>query len=203
MKAALQMFGYPEDSLEVQIIQMVRIIQDGQELKMSKRTGNAITLEELCEEIGVDAARYFFIAKSASTHFDFDLDLALEQSSANPVYYAQYAHARLSAVLARGAKYKSDKTGKGLVETAELNLIKQLIAYPSAISDATMTREPYKIANYIQRLASLVHTFYTEVRILDENNVALTSARLGLSKAAQIVLKDALTLLGVSAPETM
>lgn len=203
MKAALQMFGYPEDSLEVQIIQMVRIIQDGQELKMSKRTGNAITLEELCEEIGVDAARYFFIAKSASTHFDFDLDLALEQSSANPVYYAQYAHARLSAVLMRGAKYKIDKTGKGLVETAELNLIKQLIAYPSAISDATMTREPYKIANYIQRLASLVHTFYTEARILDESNVALTSARLGLSKAAQIVLKDALTLLGVSAPETM
>ncbi|OQA78559.1 MAG: Arginine--tRNA ligase [Tenericutes bacterium ADurb.Bin239] len=203
MKAALQMFGYPEDSLEVQIIQMVRIIQDGQELKMSKRTGNAITLEELCEEIGVDAARYFFIAKSASTHFDFDLDLALEQSSANPVYYAQYAHARLSSVLARGAKYKIDKTGKGLVEPAELNLIKQLIAYPSAISDATMTREPYKIANYIQRLASLVHTFYTEARILDESNVALTSARLGLSKAAQIVLKDALTLLGVSAPETM
>ena len=203
MKAALQMFGYPEDSLEVQIIQMVRIIQDGQELKMSKRTGNAITLEELCEEIGGDAARYFFIAKSASTHFDFDLDLALEQSSANPVYYAQYAHARLSSVLARGAKYKIDKTGKGLVEPAELNLIKQLIAYPSAISDATMTREPYKIANYIQRLASLVHTFYTEARILDESNVALTSARLGLSKAAQIVLKDALTLLGVSAPETM
>lgn len=203
MKAALQIFGYPADTLEVQIIQMVRIIKDGQELKMSKRTGNAITLEELCEEVGVDAARYFFLAKSASTHFDFDLDLATESSSANPVYYAQYAHARLSAVLVRGEKYTIDKGGQGLTEKAELDLIKQLIAYPSAVSDATMTREPYKIANYIQKLASLVHSFYTEVRILDESNVQLTSARLGLSIAAQIVLKDALTLLGVSAPQTM
>ena len=181
----------------------MRIIQDGKELKMSKRTGNAITLEELCEEVGVDAARYFFLAKSASTHVDFDLDLATESSSANPVYYAQYAHARLSAVLARGEKFSLDPSGEGLKEAAELNLIKQLIAYPSAVSDATMTREPYKIANYIQKLASLVHSFYTEVRILDESNVQLTSARLGLSIAAQIVLKDALTLLGVSAPQTM
>ena len=203
MKAALQMFNYPADTLEVQIIQLVRIIQDGKELKMSKRTGNAITLEELCEEVGVDAARYFFLAKSASTHVDFDLDLATESSSANPVYYAQYAHARLSAVLARGEKFSLDPSGEGLKEAAELNLIKQLIAYPSAVSDATMTREPYKIANYIQKLASLVHSFYTEVRILDESNVQLTSARLGLSIAAQIVLKDALTLLGVSAPQTM
>lgn len=203
MKSALQIFGYNPETLEVQIIQMVRIIKDGQELKMSKRTGNAITLEELASEVGVDAARYFFIAKSASTHFDFDLDLAQEQSSANPVYYAQYAHARLSTVLSKGDKHPLDISGKLLKESAELNLVKQLIAYPSLVSDATVTREPYKVANYIQKLASLVHTYYTEVRIIDENNVALTSARLGLSRATQIVLKDALALLGVSAPTSM
>jgi arginyl-tRNA synthetase len=203
MKSALQMFNYSADALEVQIIQMVRIIKDGQELKMSKRTGNAITLEELATEVGVDAVRYFFLAKSASTHFDFDLDLAQEQSSANPVYYAQYAHARLSTVLSKGGKYPLDISGSLLTEESELSLIKQLIAYPSVVSDATMTREPYKVANFIQKLASLIHSYYTEVRILDETNVALTSARLGLSKAAQIVLKDALSLLGVNAPISM
>ncbi|MDY0214960.1 MAG: arginine--tRNA ligase [Bacilli bacterium] len=203
MKSALQMFNYSADALEVQIIQMVRIIKDGQELKMSKRTGNAITLEELATEVGVDAARYFFLAKSASTHFDFDLDLAQEQSSANPVYYAQYAHARLSTVLSKGEKYPLDISGSLLTEESELSLIKQLIAYPSVVSDATMTREPYKVANFIQKLASLIHSYYTEVRILNETNVALTSARLGLSKAAQIVLKDALSLLGVNAPISM
>lgn len=203
MKSALQMFGFPENTLEVQIIQMVRIIKGGEELKMSKRTGNAITLEELIAEVGVDAARYFFIAKSASTHFDFDLDLAQERTSANPVYYAQYAHARLSAVLSKGTIYPLDTSGDGLTTPEELSLVKQLIAYPGVVLDATNTREPYKVANYIQKLASLVHSYYTEVRILDDTNPALTSARLGLSKAAQIILKDALALLGVSAPISM
>lgn len=203
MKSALQMFGFPENTLEVQIIQMVRIIKGGEELKMSKRTGNAITLEELIAEVGVDAARYFFIAKSASTHFDFDLDLAQERTSANPVYYAQYAHARLSAVLSKGTIYPLDTSGDGLTTPEELSLVKQLIAYPGVVLDATNTREPYKVANYIQKLASLVHSYYTEVRILDDTKPALTSARLGLSKAAQIILKDALALLGVSAPISM
>lgn len=203
MKSALQMFGYGPDTLEVQIIQMVRIIKDGEELKMSKRTGNAITLEELISEVGVDAARYFFIAKSASTHFDFDLNLAQERTSANPVYYAQYAHARLSAVLSKGTIYPLDTSGNGLHTAEELSLVKQLIAYPGVVLDATTTREPYKVANYIQKLASLVHSYYTEVRILDDTNPPLTSARLGLSKATQIILKDALSLLGVNAPISM
>lgn len=203
MKSALQMFGYGPETLEVQIIQMVRIIKDGEELKMSKRTGNAITLEELIAEVGVDAARYFFIAKSASTHFDFDLNLAQERTSANPVYYAQYAHARLSAVLSKGTIYPLDTSGNGLHTAEELSLVKQLIAYPGVVLDATTTREPYKVANYIQKLASFVHSYYTEVRILDDTNPLLTSARLGLSKATQIILKDALSLLGVSAPISM
>ena len=202
MKAALQMFKYDASALEVEIIQLVRIIKDGEEMKMSKRTGNAITLEELVEDIGVDAARYF-IAKSASTHFDFDLDLAGEKSNANPVFYAQYAHARLYSVLEKGRDYGFDFSGKLLKEAAELNLMKQLVAYPGMVSDATLTREPYKVANYVQKIASLIHTYYTESRMLDETNVALTKARLGLAKAAQIVLKDALNLLGVNAPTSM
>ncbi len=203
MKAALQMFKYDASTLEVAIIQLVRIIKDGEEMKMSKRTGNAITLEELIEDIGVDAARYFFIAKSASTHFDFDLDLASEKSNANPVFYAQYAHARLYSVLEKGAHFGFDFSGTLLQEAAELNLMKHLVAYPGMVSDATLTREPYKVANYVQKMASLVHTYYTEARMLDETNVALTKARLGLAKAAQIVLKDALSLLGVNAPKSM
>lgn len=203
MKAALQMFNYEADVLDVLIIQMVRIIKDGSELKMSKRTGNAITLEELVEEVGIDATRYFFLAKSASTHFDFDLDLAKEQTSANPVYYAQYAHARLSTVLERGKDYGLDFSGDLLTSPAELNLIKQLIAYPAMISDASVTREPYKVTNYIQKLASLIHTYYTESRMIDETNIALTKNRLGLAKAAQQVIQNALSLLGVSAPLSM
>lgn len=203
MKAALQMFNHKQDILEVQIIQLVRIIKDGQELKMSKRTGNAITLEELVEEVGVDAARYFFIAKSASSHFDFDLNLASERSNANPVFYAQYAHARLCGAIKKGEDIVGDANHHRLVTAEELSLMKQLIAYPGVVKDATDTREPYKVANYIQKLASLIHTFYTEARIVDPSNLDLSSARLALANGARIILKDALNLLGVNAPTSM
>lgn len=203
MKAALQMFGYPEDVLDVIIIQMVRLIKDGKELKMSKRTGTSVTLDELIDEVGADAARYFFIAKSATTHFDFDIDLALSKSNANPVFYAQYAHARLSAVIKRGQKLGIKTKDISLSAVSERNLIKQLIAYPSIVKDSATTREPYKIANYIQQLAASIHSFYTESKIVDETNVELSKARLGLAKAAKIVMKNALHLIGVTAPDTM
>lgn len=203
MKAALQMFGYPEDVLDVIIIQMVRLIKDGKELKMSKRTGTSVTLDELIDEVGADAARYFFIAKSATTHFDFDIDLALSKSNANPVFYAQYAHARLSAVINRGQKLGIKTKDISLSAVSERNLIKQLIAYPSTVKDSAATREPYKIANYIQQLAASIHSFYTESKIVDETNIELSKARLGLAKAAKIVMKNALHLIGVTAPDTM
>lgn len=203
MKAALQMFGYAPDVLDVEIIQMVRIIKDGEEMKMSKRTGNAITLNDLMEDVGVDAARYFFVSKSGSSHFDFDLDLAASATSANPLYYAKYAHARLSTVLERGKIYGIDESGTKLQESAEIDLIKQLIAFTDAVKDAALSREPYKMTNYIQKLSSDIHHFYTECRILDESEPALTKARLGLARASQIVLQNALTLIGVSAPHSM
>ena len=201
--SSLMMFGYPQDSLHVEIIQMVRIIKDGKEFKMSKRTGDSLKMRDLIDEVGLDAVRYFFINRASSTHLDFDLDLASDKSSANPVYYAQYAHARLCRVLTRGGKYGLDISGKGLVESHEISLLKLLASYEKVVSDAASDRAPYKIANYIQKLANSIHFFYTKSRILDEGNVQLTRARLALAKAAQIVLKDSLGLVGVSAPRKM
>lgn len=205
MKAALMMFGYPEDVLHVEIIQMVRLVQNGQEVKMSKRTGNAITIRDLVEEVGVDAVRYFFAARAQSSHLDFDIGLAKEASTANPLYYAQYAHARLATVLetAKERGYAVDMTGSTLGKNEEKELLKHIIDYPLVVEDAAITRAPYKIANYIQRLASLIHTFYTECRILDPENKDITASRLGLAKASMMTMATALDLLGVSAPDKM
>ena len=197
------MHGYKEDTLHIEIIQMVRIFQNGEEMKLSKRTGKTITLRELCEEVGVDAVRYFFVARSASSHLDFNIDLAREQSNSNPVFYAQYAHARLMSVFAQASEFTLDPSGLKLKETAEMDLIKALIDYPRIILDAANKKEPAIITNFIQSLAVLVHSFYTTCRIIDKDNVELTSNRLALAEAAKIVLKDALNLIGVDAPNKM
>ncbi len=203
MKSSLQMFGYPRDILDVELIQMVRLFKNGEEYKMSKRTGNAIAMRELCEEVGVDAVRYFFVSKAASGHLDFNLDLAKETSSANPVYYAQYAYARLFNVLSNAQDIEIDSTGNGLNHPKEIDLMKHLSDFSKEVLDAAVTRSPYKLTTYIQKLASLIHGFYTECRLLDRDNLALTAARLGLAKASMIVMKNALDLIGVSAPEKM
>jgi arginyl-tRNA synthetase len=203
MKSALMMHGYKEDTLDIELIQMVRIFQNGNEVKLSKRTGKTITLRELCEEVGVDAVRYFFVARSASAHLDFNIDLAREQSSSNPVYYAQYAYARLSSVLEQSKEFEIDESGSLLVEESELSLIKLLIDYPGVIVDASNKKEPAIITNYIQKVAAAIHSFYTNCRIIDKDNKALTSNRLALAKTARIVIKDALNLIGVDAPSKM
>lgn len=203
MKAAIQMFGFGKATLDVELIQMVRLIKDNQEVKMSKRTGNAVTLRELVEDVGVDAVRYFFVSRASSSHLDFDLDLAKEASTANPVYYSQYAYARLYTVLQKGKNYDIDYSGTGLVMTQEITLVKHLIDYPLMIEDAAKTRSPYKVTNYIQKLSSLIHSFYTECRIVDSDNIPLSNVRLGLSHASSIVLKNALNLIGVSAKQHM
>ena len=203
MKSSLEMFGYPRSILEIELIQMVRLFKNGEEYKMSKRTGNAIAMRELCEEVGVDAVRYFFVNRAASAHLDFDLDLAKESSSANPVYYAQYAYARLFNVLQNAEDIKLNIDGTGLEHQKEIDLMKHLSLYQKEVLDAALTRAPYKVTVYIQKLASLIHGFYTECRLLDRNNLELTSSRLALCKASMIVLKNALGLIGVSAPEKM
>ena len=203
MKSALMMHGYKPDSLEVELIQMVRFIKDGKEFKASKRSGDAITLHEICEEVGVDAMRYFFAMRTQSGHMDFDMDLAKEQSSNNPVYYAQYAHARLASILNQGNDISLDVTGSKLEKPSELNLLKHLASFPALILDAAKERAPFKITNYIRELAELVHSFYVECKVIDRDNIDVSSSRLALCKASKQVMKNALNLIGVSAPDHM
>ena len=203
MKSALMMHGYSKDALEVELIQMVRFIKDGKEMKASKRTGDAITLREICEDVGVDAMRYFFAMRAASAHLDFDMNLAMEQSSNNPVYYAQYAHARLCSILEQRKDIPIDKNASLLEKPSEMSLLKHLSNFPNVINDAAKERAPYKITNYIHDLAGLIHEFYTECRVIDRDNIALSSSRLALCKASEQVMKNALNLIGVSAPEHM
>lgn len=202
MKSALMMNGLKEDTLEVELIQMVRIIKDGEEIKMSKRKGNAIKMRDLVSLVGIDACRYFFVARAASTHLDFDLDVAMAQSSSNPVYYAQYAYARIQSVLAQSKIVLNNKYYL-LNEDIEFSLMKCLSEYDKIIKDACKEKAPYKICNYVQKLATLVHEFYTKCRILDENNIDLSGARLSLMKACSIVIENALNLVGVNCPKKM
>ena len=203
MKSAMMMHGYKPEVYEVELIQMVRFIKDGKEYKASKRTGDAITLRDLCEEVGVDATRYFFVMRAASGHLDFDMSLAVEQSSSNPVYYAQYAHARLCSVLEQGKDIPLDINASHLEKESEKALLKHLSTFANVVSDAAKERAPYKITNYIHDLAELVHSFYTECRVIDRDNLDVSASRLALCKASQITIKNALTLIGVSAPERM
>lgn len=203
MKSALMMQGYSKDVLEVELIQIVRLIKDGEEVKMSKRTGAGISLRELCEEVGVDAARYFFVSRAGSAHLDFNLNLALEKNSSNPVYYAQYAHARLAKVLNLAGDIKLDLKGEKLSTKQEVELLKCLNDFPKVVLNAANKRAPHIITTYIQELATLIHSFYTECRLLDKENLDVTASRLALAKASKITMRNALDIIGVSAPENM
>lgn len=203
MKSALMMHGFDKDVLDIELIQMVRIMQNGVEVKCSKRTGNAYTLRELCEDAGVDAGRYFFAMRAASSHLDFDLDLAREQSSNNPVYYSQYAHARLCSILESGKEFGFDLDGSKLEKNSETALLKMLASFQDVVTVAANERAPYKITNYVHELAEKVHAFYSECRVIDSDNLDVTKSRLALCQAAKIVIKNALRLVGVNAPSHM
>ena len=202
MKAALESFGY-KDVLEVDIIQMVRLIEDGVEVKMSKRTGNAIGLVELCEDIGVDAARYFFTSRSLQTPLDFDLNLARSQSNDNPVYYAQYAHARIESVINRVGEYDTVLDYDKLVHPKEVELLKTVNEFSNVVLNTAKSRNVQMIPNYIQDLSAMLHSYYGEVKINDPENMSQTAQRVDLLKAVQITLRNALNLIGVSAPKSM
>ncbi len=203
LKSAMMMQGYSKDCLEVELVQMVRLLSHGEEVKMSKRTGNAISLRELCEEVGVDAVRYFFVQRDAFSHLDFNIDLATEHSEANPVFYAQYAHARLCRMLENASDIIPQLNCELLNETSENELMKTLVSFPQFVEQCAKQRKPNKMTNYIYNLATLIHEFYTKCRVIDRNNIPLTKARLALVKASKIVMKNALNLLGVSAPNNM
>lgn len=208
MKAAIQALGYDREALEVEIIQLVHLYKNGEKMKMSKRTGKAVTMRELVDEVGLDATRYFFAMRSSDTHMDFDLDLAVSESNENPVYYAQYAHARICSILRAGEEQgvtvsaDADFSLAGASEK-EIDLLKKLGEFPSAVGEAAVKRVPHRITNYIFELASAFHSFYNAEKVLDASEPERTKARLALIKTVQITLKNALSLIGVSAPEKM
>lgn len=209
VKAAMAALGYDVDQLEVLLLQMVSLFRDGKPVKMSKRTGQAITLNELIEEVGTDAARYFFIMRSLDTQLDFDLDLAKSHSNENPVYYIQYAHARIYSIYRQakeaGANLSmdwSDVKWDTLTNEYELELIKKMAAFPEEVQRAARERAPHRIAHFVHELAGMFHTFYNHCRIIQEDK-DLEKARLALVTAVRITIANSMAILGVSAPEKM
>lgn len=211
VKAAIAAMGYDPQRLEVLILQMVSLYQGGELVKMSKRTGQGVTLTELMEEVGVDAARFFFIMRSADSQLDFDLDLAKSRTNENPVYYIQYAHARIASIFRQAEEAGIDSAKAMEVDSAslavlthpsEIDLIKKMGSYPGEVADAARERAPHRIARYAHELAGMFHAFYNQCRIIGVEP-ELQTARLALVAAVQCNVRHALTILGVTAPEKM
>ena len=211
LKAALKALNIPEENLDIIITQLVRLTSGGKEVKISKRAGTFITLEELFDEVGLDASRFFFLMYSLNTHMNFDMALAKERSQKNPVYYVQYAHARIASIL-RQAKLKNFKFSilnfqlisnfKLLKEKEEFSLIRKLIELPEILTDVAKNYEVHRLPRYALELAREFHNFYEKHRVINEDK-NLTTARLALANATKIVLANALNLLGINAPEKM
>lgn len=205
MKGAMDALGYDSQNLTIILMQLVRLYQNGEVVRMSKRTGQYVTLQELIEDVGKDAARYFFIMRNPDSHLDFDLDLAKQQSSDNPVYYVQYAHARINSILTATGQPTPKAAHCDLTllqEDAELELIRKIADLPNEIAYAAEELAPYRLARYATDLATMFHSFYNSCRVLTDD-AALKNARLVLVNATRITLRNVLTLLGVSAPERM
>ncbi|WP_067728462.1 arginine--tRNA ligase [Oceanobacillus damuensis] len=207
MRAAIQALGYPVEKFDVKIIQMVNLFEGGEKVKMSKRTGKAVSLRELMEEVGVDAVRYYFVTRSNDSQLDFDMDLARSQSNDNPIFYVQYAHARICTMLEQ-AKNKGFADG-GEVDASlltaekELDLLKKLGEFPQTVADAAEKHTPHKVTQYVFDLATLLHSFYNAEKVLDSENPERTNARIALMKAVRLTLANAMGLIGVTAPEKM
>ncbi|MBU4534165.1 MAG: arginine--tRNA ligase [Eubacteriales bacterium] len=208
MKGALDALGLDPDALDVVIMQLVRLYRDGEIVRMSKRSGQYVTLDELLEEVGPDAARYFFVMRSADSHLDFDLDLAKSRSNENPVYYIQYAHARIAGIFRqlgeRGGTLPDTATVDYslLQEEAERALIRRLADFPEEAAQAAVDLAPHRIAHYVHDLAGLFHSFYNAHRVIGAGD-GLEQARLVLARSTQTVIHNCLNLLGVTAPERM
>ena len=203
LKGSMTALENDASKLHVDIIQMVRLVSNGEEVKMSKRLGNATTISELVESVGVDAARYFFVQRALDSHLDFDVELAKKQSNDNPVYYAQYAHARMCSIQKQAQDISLANHFDRLNHEKEIELLKTLKEFNKVITESARTRQVHKVCHYIQNLASKFHSFYNACKVLDPQDIELTSQRLALVKATQIVLANALECIGVQAVESM
>src|SRR6185369_3408977 len=206
MRAALKALGYPDDFFEVELVQLVKVMKGGEEVRMSKRAGDFVTLRDLLDWVGSDAARYYFMMRKGETPFSFDVDLARKQTDENPVFYVQMAHARLSGIL-RVAGVAADAVGdsaelEALTAAEDSELLKQLLKFPEVVAGAARAREPHRITGYLEDLARVAHYWYHHCRVLGEAP-ATERARLVLARAARQVLRNALSLLGLSAPDRM
>jgi arginyl-tRNA synthetase len=205
-KGALEALGY-KDKLDVVLTQFVRVLKDGQEMKMSKRAGTYVSVDDLIDEVGCDATRFFFLMHSADTHMTFDLDLAKERSEKNPVYYVQYAHARIASILEKASilkfNFRNFLKFSFRMHEKERALIFELIKFPDLVEEISKNHAVHYLSQYAIGLADKFHSFYSECRVIDEENLELTAARLELVKAVQIVLAEGLRLMGISAPDKM
>lgn len=203
LKFALDALGLNgSERLEVILMQLVKLVRDGETVKMSKRTGKSITLSDLLDDISVDCARFYFNMRKADSHLDFDLDLAVSKDSENPLYYVQYAHARICSILASGANGSNEFDISLLSSPEERSLIKLLSEYPSEIQTAATSRDPSKINKYVFTLAAAFHKFYVHHKVLADD-IALKNSRLTLCNITKTVIGNSLNLLGVSAPTQM
>ena len=198
LKAAIEALGYDKDKLDVKLLQMVKLIKDGEEVKMSKRTGKTITIKELVEEVGINASRYFFASKGLDTQMNFDITLATKQSNENPVYYVEYAHARICSIL---------KSVKDVMEIDEFNtidseyaknLLNKVYEFKDIVIGAATKKMPHLITNYVYELATLFHTYYAHEKVITDD-IRYTSERIKLIKSVQITIENALNLIGVEA----
>ena len=212
LKAGVEAIGH-KGKLEIILLQFVTVLDKGEKQRMSKRAGLYVEMDELLDKVGPDAVRFFFLQKSADTHLNFDLALAKEQSAKNPVYYVQYAHARICSILRKSTGTvpriqsllpRTVSEGQSLINhPAELALIRQLIKFPEIIEETAQDYQVQRLPYYSLELANVFHKFYEECRVLDEQNKELSQARIGLIKATQIVLRNVLNLMGIQAPEKM
>jgi len=219
MKAGMQALGLPHDWIEILIVQQVNLLSKGQAIRMSKRAGQFVTLRqliyELAEKVGkefaVDVARFFFQMRSTMAHLDFDMDLAIQQADENPVFYIQYAHARICSIFQQA---EERGIGKGLLDLNNVNinlireqeereLMKKMAEFPDEVIESALSREPHRIARYLQYLASVFHTFYNKHRVLDSENLEMTKARAILVDCVRTILQNGLAILGISAPTAM
>jgi arginyl-tRNA synthetase len=203
LKAACQALGKNADQLDVRIVQLTTLFRKGEPVRMSTRAGEFVTLRELVQEVGPDATRFFFVMRKVESHLDFDLDLAKEKSQDNPVFYLQYAHARICSVLRFAERSVPAKAQlEQLVSPEETDLIKRIFEFPNTLIQASEALEPFRLADYLRELAASFHKFYSCHRVVTPDD-ALTGARLYLTDSVRIVLRNGLSLLGISQPESM